>query len=298
LGLAAGITIFMFQQQLLYLFGTCLPATPAFAAAIVQAGGGTILAMSPALLMSWFKVSDGRLRFRGRITRKPFVEWAATPDGKAAIETRAKEIRFALLGRTRAARRRLWRELESTIATDAVRAVLQSSPEYYMAAWTELAYAPALPRTVVSLRRLVVIPRTMVAARGRSALNSRLMTSSSYADLHQSLRAFLCDRLVWEMDDAIRRAKPSPHRPVEAREAWTCVALDAQFVWIDPLWSGPDCLGHVMMFEMPDGRPSRKERREIEAAIERLQGSLPAMSPGQRDGTVRSALAAMNPARV
>jgi hypothetical protein len=248
--------------------------------------------------MAWFKVADGRLCFRGRITRKPFVAWTATPDGEAAVDARAQQIRFSLLGRARAARRRLWREVESTVASEDVKAVLQSSPDYYMAAWTELAYAPALPRTVVSLRRLVVIPRTMVAARGRSALNSRLMTCPSYSDLNESLRAFLCDRLVWEMDDAIRRAKPSPHRPVEAREAWTCVALDSQFIWIDPLWSGPDWLGHVMLFEMPNGRPPRKERREIEAAIERLQSSLPAMSPVQRDGTVRNASAAMNPARV
>jgi len=248
--------------------------------------------------MAWFKVSDGRLCFRGRITRRPFLEWAATTDGQAAVEKRASEIRFSLFGRARAARSRLWREVEAAVANDAVRAALQSSPDYYMSAWTELAYAPALPRTVVSLRRLVVIPRTMVAARGRSALNSRLMTCPAYADLNESLRAFLCDRLVLEMDTAIRRAKPSPGRPVEAREAWMCVALDPQFIWIDPLWSGPDWLGHVMMFEMPNGRPSRKERREIEAAIERLQSSLPAMTPGQRDGTVRSASAAMNPARV
>lgn len=246
--------------------------------------------------MSWFKISVGRLRFRGRITRRPFTDWAATPDGAAAVEVVARELRFALFGRTRSAKRRMWRALESAVNTDQVRAILEASPDCYLNAMTELAYAPALPRVAVETRRMVVIPRTMIAARGRSALNSRLMTSTPYADLNESLRAFLCDRLVWEIDDAIRRAKPSVKRPVSAREAWTCVTLDDKFVWIDPLWSGKEWLGHVFMFEMPE-RASRRDRRDIESAIEQLQRSLPELSQVQRDGTVRGAIAAMNPLR-
>jgi hypothetical protein len=251
----------------------------------------------PTALMSWFKVSEGRVRFRGRITRRPFTEWTGTPEGAAAVEVVAGQLRFALLGRARSARRRMWRELESVATNEQVRAILESSPDYYLNAMTELAYAPSLPRVAIALRRMVVIPRTMIAARGRSSINSRLMISTEYADLNESLRAFLCDRLVWEIDDAIRRAKPTVKRPVNAREAWTCVALDEKFVWIDPLWSGKDWLGHIFMYEMPEN-PSRRDRREIEGAIEQLQRSLPELSQVQRDGTVRSAIAAMNPLRV
>jgi hypothetical protein len=247
--------------------------------------------------MAWFKISDGRLRFRGRITRKPLADWMATPEGAAAVDAVAGQLGFCLFGKALTARRRLWRELEAAVASAPVTATLEASPDHYLNAMTELAYAPALPRVAVAMRRLVVIPRTMIAARGRSALNSRLMTYPAYADMNESLRAFLCDRLVWEMDEAIRRAKPSTRRPVSAREAWTCVGLDERFVWIDPLWSGRDWLGHVIMFEMPE-RPSRRDRREIEEAVERLQNSLPELSQVQRDGTVRSASAAMNPVRV
>lgn len=246
--------------------------------------------------MAWFKVSDGRVRFRGGITRRPFSEWAATPEGAAAVEVVARELRFALFGRTRSAKRRMWRELEDVVNTEQVKGILETTPDWYANAMTELAYAPSLPRVAIAMRRLVVIPRTMIAARGRSAINARLMISTAYGDLNESLRAFLCDRLVFEMDDAIRRAKPTVKRPVSAREAWACVALDEKFVWIDPLWSGTDWLGHVFMYEMPE-RASRKDRREIEAAIEQLQQSLPELSQVQRDGTVRSAIAAMNPAR-
>ena len=246
--------------------------------------------------MAWFKVSDGRVRFRGRITRRPFSDWTATPEGAAAVEVVARELRFALFGRTRSAKRRMWSELEGVVNTEQVKGILETTPDWYANAMTELAYAPSLPRVAIAMRRLVVIPRTMIAARGRSAINARLMISAAYGDLNESLRAFLCDRLVWEMDDAIRRAKPTVKRPVSAREAWACVALDEKFVWIDPLWSGTDWLGHVFMYEMPE-RASRKDRREIESAIEQLQQSLPELSQVQRDGTVRSAVAAMNPAR-
>jgi hypothetical protein len=265
-------------------------------ATCLQVPTGTILAVGDRLPMSWFKVSDGRLRFRGRITRRAFTEWTATPEGAAAVDHVARQLRFALFGRTWSAKRRLWRELEAVVSNDQVKATLEGSPDFHLNAMTELAYAPSLPRVAIELRRLVVIPRTMIAARARSAINSRLMVSMAYADLNESLRAFLCDRLVWEIDDAIRRAKPSVKKPIAAREAWTCVSLDDKFVWIDPLWSGKDWLGHVFMYEMPE-RASRRDRREIENAIVQLQRSLPELSQVQRDGTVRSAIAGMSPAR-
>lgn len=243
-------------------------------------------------------MSDGRLRYRGRVTRQPFADWVGTPEGKAAIDATARELGFCLLGRTRTARRRMWRSLQSAVASEPVRAALQAEPDRYLAVWTELAYAPALPRVSVALHRLVVVPRTMTAARALSALTARLMSLPSFAALDGPLRTFFCYRVICEMDAAIRRAAPSPRHPVNARESWACVAIDERFMWVDPLWSGREWQGHVMMFEMPAVRPSRKERREIEAAIAKLQGSLPEMSVVQRDGTVRSANAALSPVRV
>jgi hypothetical protein len=138
----------------------------------------------------------------------------------------------------------------------------------------------------------------MIAARALSALTARLMSVSCFAALDAPLRTFFCSRVICEMDDAIRRAAPTMKKPLAAREAWTCVGIDDRFMWVDPLWTGREWLGHVLMFEMPEPRPSRRERREIEAAIERLLGTLPEMSVLQRDAAVRSAVAAMNPARI
>ena len=248
--------------------------------------------------VSWFKVSDRRLRYRGRITRQPFNAWTATPEGTAAIDAAAATLGFCLLGKKRTATRRMWRALHAATLDQAVQTALQAEPERYLGIWGELAYAPALPRVQVSLRRVVVVPRTMIAARALSALTSRLMSVPCFAALDGPVRTFFCYRVICEMDEAIRRAVPTMKKPLAAREAWTCVGIDDRFMWVDPLWSGREWLGHVLMFEMPEPRPSRRERREIEGAIERLLGSLPEMSVLQRDAAVRSAIAAMNPARI
>ncbi len=247
--------------------------------------------------MSWFKISEGRLVFRGRITRKPLADWTATPDGAAAVDAVAQTLRFSLIGRTRSARRRLRRELEAAVADEQVRSVIDAAPDCYLTALTDLAYAPALPRVVIALRRLVVIPRTMIAARARSALNAQLMTCPAFTGINESLKIFLCDRVVLEMDQAIGRAKPSPRRAIPTKETWACVGLDDRFVWVHPLWSGKDWLGHLMLFEMPE-RLAKRERQQVETAIADLRRSLPHLSPIQRDGAVRSALAGLSPARI
>jgi hypothetical protein len=66
---------------------------------------------------------------------------------------------------------------------------------------------------------------------------------------------------------------------------------------VHPLWSGKDWLGHLMLFEMPE-RFAKRERQQVETAIADLQRSLPHLSPIQRDGAVRSALAGLSPARI
>ena len=76
------------------------------------------------------------------------------------------------------------------------------------------------------------------------------------------------------------------------------MGLDPDFTWIDPMWSGAEWRGHVMMFEMPSVRLPRRERAELEAAISRLKESLPNLSRQQRDNTVRAAMDGLNRLRL
>jgi hypothetical protein len=248
--------------------------------------------------MPWFDVSDGRLRFRGRITPKPFTDWTSSPEGAAMVDAAARQTGFSLFGRSRSARRRICRELRAAVSNDSVRAAIAAEPDRYLAAWTELAYAPSPPRLHVNLHRLVVIPRTMIVARTLPAVTARLAACAPLANLDDSFKAFLFHRTLREMDDAIQRAQPSSRNPILAHESWACVALDRDFVWIDPLWSGSDWLGHVMLYEMPSRGIQRRERRELDASIERLKADLPAMSRVQRGGVVRTATADLCPVKV
>ena len=248
--------------------------------------------------MAWFKIAGGRLCFRGRITSQPVNEWLTSEDGTAAAQAAAGEIRFALFGRIRAARRRLQRELWKAVKTPAARDSIAAECDPYLAAWAELAYAPSLPRATVDLHRLVVVPRTMILARTLHRVTVRLGASPAIAALPGPFKAFLARRVLCEMDEAIRRAAPSPNRPVHAHESWACVDLDSEFEWIDPMWSGPDWRGHVMLFEMPAARLQRRQRRELEAAVERLKLTLPKLSRQQRDGTVQVAMDGMTLLRV
>src|SRR5207344_1013979 len=81
--------------------------------------------------MNWFRVLGGRLEYQGRITREPFKRWAATKEGTEAIGRVAAGLRFSLFGRTRAARRRLWRALhEASCARSVTAAIAGEAPRY------------------------------------------------------------------------------------------------------------------------------------------------------------------------
>ena len=248
--------------------------------------------------MAWFKVSGGRLCFRGRITKQLVSEWLTSEDGTAAVEAAASEIRFALFGRIRAARRRMRRELWQAIDAPAVHASITAECAPYLAAWAELAYTPSLPRVTIALHRLVIVPRTMILARTVVSRDEPPRRVSGDRDCPDPFKAFFARRVLCEMDAAIRRAAPSPKRPVHVHESWACVALDSDFTWIDPMWSGPEWRGHVMLFEMPSTPVQRRHRRELEVAIARFAQTLPTLSREQRDGTVQVAMDGMTLLRV
>ena len=247
--------------------------------------------------MSWFSIADGRLRFDGRVTKDPIREWLATAEGASAIAEAAGRTRFSLFGRTRAARRRMARALWETISAPEVRQIIAAECDEYVGAWTPLAYAPSLPRVSVEYRRVVVVPRVMIVWRVVSRVMARVTNAVQAAEVPESFRAFFSQWVVARMDEAVRSAEPSPKRPLHAKESWACVALDSELLWVDMLDTGKAWLGHVVMFEMPSPRLSRRDRQTLEAAIGGLKDSLPGLSRVQRDKTVRLAMDAIHSVR-
>ena len=70
-------------------------------------------------MAGWVRCSRGRLIYT-RITHAPFIAWTDTPRGRAAVAAMVRQIRFSLLGKERAARARLWRELVAATRDHAI----------------------------------------------------------------------------------------------------------------------------------------------------------------------------------
>jgi hypothetical protein len=247
--------------------------------------------------MSWFTIVDGRLRFGDRVTKDPIREWLATPEGSSVVAEVARRRRFSLLGRTRAARRQMSRALWEAISAPAVREAIATECGSYLDAWTPLAYAPSLPRVSVEYHRVVVVPRVMIVWRVVSKAMTRVANSVRGADVPDTFRTFFSQWVLSRMDQAIRGAGPSPRRPLGAKESWACVAVDNEMPWLDVFDLGAQWRGHVVMFEMPSPRLSRRDRQSLEEALARLAESLTGLSRAQRDRAVRLAMDAIGPVK-
>ena len=239
--------------------------------------------------MNWFRVSRGRLVYRGHISRQAFARWTTTKEGAETIARLAAGIRFSLLGRTRAAKRRAWRALESATRTAPVLAAIGEEADAYMRACADLSYGDALPRAHVALHRVVLVPRAMAASRARGGMVQRLGRFPEICALDTCLRDFLFDQLPTEMDIALRYATPSAARPIQGYGAWACVGVSGGVQWGDPIWAGPYGTGHMYMYEFPATGLSRKERKAVQAAIQQLESGVSSLSRNQRFDLARAA---------
>lgn len=239
--------------------------------------------------MNWFDIRDERLRYRGRIDRAPFTAWLATPEATKAMDAIAARLRFRLFGKRRAAQRDTWRTLKHAAERDPLRSAMQAAADEYGRALGELPYGAGLPRTQVALRRIVVVPRVMLAARARARVAPRVLQSGGMPDVDDAVRAFFLDEIVAQLDAALRRGRPSVSRPVRGAQEWTCIGMDTEFVWVDPYWSGPGWFGHLFVYEWPAAGVSRRDRKALEAAVKELETGLGVLSRQNRHELVRAA---------
>ncbi len=241
--------------------------------------------------MAWFKVADGRVRYTGRLTREPYSAWAATREGSAAIADVAKGIGFRLFGRTRAARKQIWRELDAAGTSEDGRAAMQAAADLYIHTISTLAYAQGLPRATVGLRRVVLVPRALVASRARAAVSARLGQCPSFAARPVSQRDFLFERVLSEVDAAARFAQPSVQRPIASGSDWSLIGADTRFQWVDQYWSGAGWTGHWFVYEQPRTPLSRSDRQAVDKAVDALKSSIAALPRERRHALVKLAAA-------
>jgi hypothetical protein len=241
--------------------------------------------------MTWFRVTRGCLEYQGRITREPFKRWSSTKEGAAEIARVAAGLGFSLFGRTWAARRRMWRALHEASCARSVTTAIAGEASRYMQVVARLAYSDGLPRLNIALHRLVLVPRAMIAGHARVALFKRLGDVPELAALDEAVRLFFFDQLVIEMDAALQKASPSPRDPVQAHDEWACVGVSNNLVWVDPMWSGTDGVGHLFLYEFPRAALSRRDRKALEASIREMSESVTSLTRIQRHAMVRTASA-------
>lgn len=239
--------------------------------------------------MAWYKVADGRVVYAGKISREPYAAWIDSKAGSEAIAIVAKGIGFRLLGRARAARTRVWRELSAAAASEDGRVALQAAADLYLRTISTLAYAQGLPRATIGLRRLVLVPRALVAGRARAAIAARLRECGVFSERPVPEQDFLFEAALSQVDAAVRAASPSVSSPVRAPDEWGCVGAETRFAWVDQYWSGTGWSGHWFVYELPRTPLSRSDRKAVERGIEELSASLRSLSRERRHAVVRVA---------
>jgi hypothetical protein len=240
---------------------------------------------------AWVRHRRGGARYAGRITRAPLVEWLATPEGQATVDAVASRLRLRFLARRRAARR-LWRQLAGAARDPEVVTTVQSEIDAYPGRLQEFAYAEGLPRVSVDLHRIVVVPRVLLNAAAYGAIARRLKSVRAFTALEggEALRGFFVLTLIRDLDAAIARATPSPKRPLTAGADWISVGLDAAFVWRVPLLNEPPWDGHHYVLELTRDPLTRKLRKAVAEAVQRLESSLPALTRVDRNEILRRAM--------
>ncbi len=244
--------------------------------------------------MGWFRIVDGHLRFH-RLTRAPFTDWSSTPRGRATIVGTRRTIRFALFGRDRAARMRLWHEVLRFASDGRVQAIVTEQAHAYHTLLASFAFVEALPRTTVDLRRLVVVPRSLVNVRSHAMLTERLAAVhlDSQTPWSEALRDFVIMTLVDEMDRAFLASRPTTRRPVPAADEWASVGVDVDFVWVKPYWAGPGWEGHHYLYERPRGGLTWRQRKRVETAMRQIAAALASCSRAERHETLQCAAAGL-----
>ena len=230
------------------------------------------------------------MTFTGRVPHAPFAAWTDSPEGRPVLEEVQSSVRFALLGRKRAARQLIWRRLKNAARNQTIVAAIQREVDTYLARLDRLVYAHDLPRANVGFHRLVVVPRSLVNAvayrRLVAAIDGQLAFAE--ADRNESLLDWFVLLTINGIDAAVAGARPSPRRPLAAGKDWITVGVNDRFEWGIPL-QGPAWLGHYYVLELTSEPITRAVRKHAEEAIVTLEQSLPSLSRVHRNGILKEA---------
>jgi hypothetical protein len=236
------------------------------------------------------RYSRGQVKYTGRIDRAAFTAWCESSDGRSVIDPLVAKMRFSLLGKARAARRRVFRELTAAARSSTVVAAVQREIDSYLTRLDTLAYARELPCAGVDLHRLIVVPRLFANSIVQRRIEAVLEKDPAFAREHghQLLRDWFTLTLIDGIAAAVMDARPSPKSPLPGGDAWMIVGVNDQFEWRLPL-TGPAWPGHFYLLERTHRAMTRAVRKAAGGAITQMESSLPSLSTSHRHEILREA---------
>lgn len=231
--------------------------------------------------MGWITRRKGTLTYSGRLSRpQSFETWAET-DGQSVVTTLASERWFSLLGKRRAVKKEIWKELqelaESGFLADEIRSVVAA----YTGRMADFVLErSSLPRVSIDLRRVFVVPRAPYNAWTYNFLTSRLASRPEVASLKggPELAKYFCFELLNAADAALVESSPSVRRPLRAGPAWSIVGADSRLVWSVPFQKGPEWHGHYFVCEMAAESLTRARRKQLATCVKTLEAGVSELS--------------------
>lgn len=236
------------------------------------------------------RYSRGSLTYTGQLARAPFVAWADSEQGQAALGPVARQVRFALFGCRRAARRRVWRHLADAARAGAVVRDIQREIDTYLERLDPIVYAHGLPRVSVDLHRLVVVPRLFTNAELYRGIFPALKGHPAVDTLEGgvAIREWLVLTIIAAAELAVASARPSPRHPLAAGSNWIVAGVDEAFEW-GVAFDGAAWRGHYYLLELTNAPVTRSVRKATEDAIAGMDTSLQSLTRLRRNEILRQA---------
>jgi hypothetical protein len=236
------------------------------------------------------RYSRGRFAYTGQLARASFDAWAGSAEGRAALATVARDVRFALFGRQRAARRRVWRQLKTAARAGAVVRDIQREIDGYLARLDPIVYAHGLPRGAVDLRRLVAVPRLFTNAELYRGIFPALKGHPAVDTLEGGVatREWFVMTIVGAAELAAASARPSTRHPLPAGSNWIVAGVNERFEW-GIAFDGPAWRGHYYLLEQTSEPITRGVRKAADDAIARMETSLESLTRPRRNDILRQA---------
>lgn len=241
--------------------------------------------------MDWVRLVRHVPVYSGGLGRPASFDAWTRGQGAAIVAELAAQRRFTLFGRTRAARKALWAELQRSAERGLLAEAIDRAVKRFVLAAGEIASYPLpLPRTVIGGYRLVVVPRVTCDARGFASVVRVLDTHPELLAVSggPALRQFFLLELSEAVDQALVRAAPSLRHPVPTGEGWQIVGFESSMSWFVSL-TGPQRRGHFYVCETPPGGVKSLAPRRIKDAIAQLRATVAKLSRTERDQMLREA---------